>query len=338
MKIDDRLKEIGSQWTTTQLITPINIQDSYEDRMLLNWKPQYAEVEFDRLIDAYNDVLSHLDQYEFDENLSMHYIDKIRECIKYLEAFKNRDAKAITDIYGITDINFLFKHKSELSNICAQTLSYTYPTITFSADYAIGYLQSILDQRKLPYTCEGRDIIAKCTVQHKSNKVYVNHDALYGRNELRRLTEHEIGTHIVRAMGGKGKGYLFEKGFANYIELEEGLAVYSEVMAGYPEGLVRTYLRLVAVNLCVDNTFEDMYKKMCEQFPNINEQQIYDICFRIKRGLADFNDFGGYTKDRLYLTGYLKLKDFTKSKRVIERMRVDGKTNFDYYINNKEIK
>lgn len=331
MTLDDRLKEIGSQWSVTQLITPLNIQDSYEDRMLVNWVPQYADVEFDRLINAYDDVLNGLDNYEFNPDLREHYIAKIKECISYLTAFKTRDANQITQIHGTTGTDFLFNHSKQLDEICEQTLNYTAPTNTFTADYAHGYLQSVLDQRKLPYVCETRDMIAKVSVQHTTNKVYVNKTGLFGRNELRRLTEHEIGTHIVRALAGKDKGYLFEKGFADYIELEEGLAIYSEVATGHPEGLVRTYLRLVATNMCLDNTFEDMYKKMCAQFPNIDEKQIYDICFRIKRGLANFNDFGGYTKDRLYLTGYLKLMDMTKSKRKIEKIRLDGKTNFDYY-------
>ena len=331
MKLDDRLKELDGQWSVTRLITPINIQDSYEDRMLVNWVPQYKEVEFDRLLDAYNEVLENIDSYEFDEKLRIHYVAKINECLEYLTAFKDRDPMAITNIHGITDLGFLLKHKKRLDEICEQTINYTYPTNTYTPEYATGYLQSVLDQRHLPYSCETRDIIAKVTVQHSTNKVYINGSATYGRNELRRLTEHEIGTHIVRAMAGSEKGYLFKKGFAKYIELEEGLAIYSEVEAGYPEGLVRTYLRLVATNLCMENTFEDMYKKMCDQFPNIDKQQIYDICFRIKRGLANFNDFGGYTKDRLYITGYLKLCDMTRSKRKIEKIRLDGKTNFDYY-------
>lgn len=332
MKLDDRLKELGSQWNITQLITPLNIQDSYEDRMLINWVPQYKEVEFDRLLEAYNDILLNLDTYEFDSSLRIFYVDKIMECIKYLEAFRCRDSKAITAIHGDTDPEFLLKYNKQLAEICERTLNYTYPTNLYGPEYACGYLQSILDQKGIPYTCEARDIIAKAAVKHDSNKVYVNSGATYGRNELRRLAEHEIGTHIIRNLSGKDKGYLFEKGFADHIELEEGLAIYAEVASGHPEGLVRTYLRLVAANLCMENTFEDMYKEMCSRFPNIDSAQIYDICFRIKRGLKNFNDFGGYTKDRLYLTGYLKLHDLVgRSKKKVEKILHDGKTNFKYY-------
>ena len=176
-------------------------------------------------------------------------------------------------------------------------------------------------------------MIAKASVSHANHKVYVNKGGMYGRNELRRLAAHEIDTHITRSISGKERGsFLYEVGFANYIELEEGLAVFMEVAAGYPEGLARTYLRLVAANLCMGNTFEDMYKEMRSRFPNIDENQIYDICFRMKRGLKNFNDFGGYTKDRLYLTGYLKLYDLVgRSKKKVEKILHDGKTNFKYY-------
>lgn len=332
MKLDDRLKEIGSQWTVTQLITPINIQDSYEDRMLNNWKPQYEDVDFDRLLEAYNEILLNLSSYEYDTSFEIFYIDKIKECIQYLDAFKNRDAKKITAIHGTTDTDFLQKYSKQLGGICEQVLNYTYPENPYGPDYARGYLQSVLDQRRIPYSCETRNMITKASVKHNSNKVYINSSESFGRNELKRLAEHEIGSHIIRNMSGKDKGYLFEHGFAGYIELEEGLAIFNEVNAGYPEGLVRTYLRLVASNLCVDNTFEDMYKKMCTQFPNIDEKQIYDICFRIKRGLGDFNDYGGYTKDRLYLTGYLKLPELVgRSRKKVEKILHDGKTNFKYY-------
>ena len=333
MKLDNRLKEIGSQWNVTQLTTPLNIQDSYEDRMLTSWVPQYLDIDFEMLLDAYRDILLNIYTYEFDTSLQVFYVDKINEYIKYLEAFKERDAKAITAIHGDTEPEFLLRYNKQLEEICEKTLNYTSPTNLYGVEYASGYLQSILDQKNLPYTCEARDMIVKASVSHANHKVYVNKGGMYGRNELRRLAAHEIGTHITRSISGKERGsFLYEVGFANYIELEEGLAVFMEVAAGYPEGLARTYLRLVAANLCMENTFEDMYKEMRSRFPNIDENQIYDICFRMKRGLKNFNDFGGYTKDRLYLTGYLKLHDLVgRSKKKVEKILHDGKTNFKYY-------
>ena len=206
MKLDNRLKEIGSQWNVTQLTTPRNIQDSYEDRMLTSWVPQYLDIDFERLLDAYRDILLNIHTYEFDTSLQVFYVDKINEYIKYLEAFKERDAKAITAIHGDTEPEFLLRYNKQLEEICEKTLNYTSPTNLYGVEYASGYLQSILDQKNLPYTCEARDMIAKASVSHANHKVHVNKGGMYGRNELRRLAAHEIGAHITRSISGKERG------------------------------------------------------------------------------------------------------------------------------------
>ena len=75
----------------------------------------------------------------------------INEYIKYLEAFKERDAKAITAIHGDTEPEFLLRYNKQLEEICEKTLNYTSPTNLYGVEYASGYLQSILDQKNLPY-------------------------------------------------------------------------------------------------------------------------------------------------------------------------------------------
>lgn len=332
MRLDDRLKELSIQWSVSALINPINLRDMEEDTWLRTWKPQYTNIEFERLIDAYEDVVCHFDEYEFDRKLRDAYISKIRESLKYLYAFKDRDAVKITELHGTTDTILVSKHHDELLQISDQVINYSTPEPMCTSDYAKGYLQACIDTMEVPYIVEQRDIIARCAVAHKSQKVYVKQDTMYTHGEIKRLQLHELDVHVARAIAGKDAGGLFEIGFDNYIELEEGLAVYNEVSTGLKEGLVRTYVRMLACNMC-DNTFEDMVKKLIEQFPRL-ENLVYDTCFRIKRGLKDFNDYGGYTKDRLYLSGYLKVCDLLKEHPEInfKQLIESGKTNFEYWL------
>ena len=83
MRLDDRLKELSIQWSVSALINPINLRDMEEDTWLRTWKPQYTNIEFERLIGAYEDVVCHFDEYEFDRKLRDAYISNIRESLTY---------------------------------------------------------------------------------------------------------------------------------------------------------------------------------------------------------------------------------------------------------------
>lgn len=117
------------------------------------------------------------------------------------------------------------------------------------------------------------------------------------------LLQHEIGTHILTYVNGKAQPFQqLYAGLAGYDELQEGIAVLSEYLIG---GLTSTRLRLLAgrvkaaSNLIDGATFIDTFRELNKKF-DFAQRIAYIITARIYRG-------GGLTKDAVYLRGLMNI-------------------------------
>lgn len=117
------------------------------------------------------------------------------------------------------------------------------------------------------------------------------------------LLQHEIGTHILTYVNGKAQPFQqLYAGLAGYDELQEGIAVLSEYLIG---GLTSTRLRLLAgrvkaaSNLIDGATFIDTFRELNKKF-DFPQRIAYIITARIYRG-------GGLTKDAVYLRGLMNI-------------------------------
>jgi len=131
-------------------------------------------------------------------------------------------------------------------------------------------------------------------------------DFTFGPLDVISLLHHEIDGHVVRAENGFALGHEFlGLGVGNETELDEGIACLFEDRAG---GLVgRRYqelaARVVAVDLAQRADFNAVYDCVREAAPEIGEDLTYQMTLRVKRGLSDTAEPGGWTKDALYFTG-----------------------------------
>ena len=90
--------------------------------------------------------------------------------------------------------------------------------------------QSVLDQYSLNYKIElSKDTLTRMKVTSK-NKIIINaRTEKLTENQIKKLIAHEIETHAITYQNGNQQPYkIFNYGFANYIELQEGLAIYNQ--------------------------------------------------------------------------------------------------------------
>ncbi len=172
------------------------------------------------------------------------------------------------------------------------------------------------------------NIASKVTIKPMENTVYVKSDYKFFPAEVDRLKVHEISVHLFRAANGEFQEYeIFKRGFAGYLEAEEGLAVYFENMKGLCDSQqMKIYAgRLKAVELALNNSFSSTYETLRKWFP---EEIAYRLSARAKRGIADTSIAGALTKDIHYITGYRKVKKLLDSKNVIREL-FTGKIGLD---------
>jgi len=142
--------------------------------------------------------------------------------------------------------------------------------------------------------------------------------------------------NIARAENGKKQRYLlFSYGFPNYLETEEGLAVYNEKINDLlPNHILKHYAgRVIAVDLALKNSFSIVYNELLQYF---NKDIAWNLALRAKRGLADTSKKGGFSKDYLYLKGKYVVEDFVKKGGDVKELYV-GKIGVEHVPLMKEI-
>ena len=155
---------------------------------------------------------------------------------------------------------------------------------------------------------------AKLAVNSTRGEVYVDLSARFSENSIKRYLYHEIRTHVFRAENGKRQPLtIFLSGFPGYSETEEGLAVYNEYANGLldPETLRKYSARVIAASMVPHASFSEIFEEMLRYFP---PEKAYTITQRVKRGMIDTSLPGGYTKDYIYLSGFLKVRDFLQTQ------------------------
>lgn len=156
------------------------------------------------------------------------------------------------------------------------------------------------------------DIVAGLMVSN--GNLLVSEDICIRRTRLDALLHHEIGTHILTHYnGGRQALKQLGAGLAHYDELQEGLGVLSEYLAGNlsPRRLRTLAARVVAVRMLTDGAaFNDVFDAMREQY-GFGDRTAFTIAIRVFRG-------GGLTKDIVYLRGLRDLLAYLREGHPFE--------------------
>lgn len=139
---------------------------------------------------------------------------------------------------------------------------------------------------------------------------------------LSQVLAHEVETHVLRLENALQQPYeIFRNGFANYMETEEGLAIYNQGFKSEQLSLkdFTAAINYVKTYNILNKNFEDAASTYIESRAQAGEltPQVYENIFksilRVKRGIGDTSHVGGYAKDLVYFSGYKKISDFVES-------------------------
>ncbi|PNQ73004.1 DUF1704 domain-containing protein [Hanstruepera neustonica] len=169
------------------------------------------------------------------------------------------------------------------------------------------------------------NISAAAMVQNNSQTLLLRKNHKFSLNQLKVLTNHEIGVHMVTTFNAINQPLkIFSNGFPNNVETQEGLAVYSEYMSGCLtiERLKELAYRVIAVDtLNKGYNFSDTFDLLYNQY-KLNRNKAFTITLRVHRG-------GGFTKDHLYLSGINKVYKYAKEDGDLDIL-LTGKVSLEY--------
>jgi hypothetical protein len=165
----------------------------------------------------------------------------------------------------------------------------------------------------------------------KTKRVMVDPEVEVSAEKIRKTIVHEVGTHALRGHNGFETGYeVFGKpNLPSYLDDEEGLAMYNEEQYGLLRSidLKKRAAYVFAIYLSQNMSFRQIYDAVHALSPR---KSAFDVTFRIKRGLSDTSKPGCYSKDQVYLRGFLKLRRRLEKDVVGYKYMYAGKIPYKY--------
>jgi uncharacterized protein (TIGR02421 family) len=196
----------------------------------------------------------------------------------------------------------------------------------YSSEDAKAYFEQFIGMYHFPLKIGfSTSIAADAMVSNSTQTLLIKKNAKFSKNQMLTLANHEIGVHLVTTYNGLQQPLkIFSNGFPRNVETQEGLAVFSEYMSGALtlKRLKELAYRVMASDsLIKDYDFSDTFDLLHNQY-KLNREEAYTITLRAHRG-------GGFTKDRLYLSGLRKIYKRYRRADSMDTL-LTGKVAMDY--------
>jgi alpha-L-glutamate ligase-like protein/uncharacterized protein (TIGR02421 family) len=167
-----------------------------------------------------------------------------------------------------------------------------------------------------------RALVADCTVGWK--RIYLREGAFFSEEHAHSLIAHEIETHILTSENGAQQPYyLFRRGFANYLDTQEGLAVYNQnrVLSPHHEKRNGPARSILAVGYAAEHSFVDT-RRYLEAELHYTPQKALTKAIELKRGLNDASEPGCFTKGIVYFRGWQAIEQFAAAGGDLRRLYI----------------
>jgi alpha-L-glutamate ligase-like protein len=179
-------------------------------------------------------------------------------------------------------------------------------------------------------------IVADCSVS-KNRIIFIKESAKFQEYRVNKLIAHEIETHVLTAENGKKQPYqIFQNGTANYLETQEGLAIYNQELALhiYPNNYFAAG-PMYNAHLAINNSFTDAVEILRRE--GMSRNYAITCILKSKRGMNDTSKLGGIAKQAIYFRGAQKIDKFVKAGGKLEDLYI-GKISIDELDTFKQIK
>ncbi|NNF02082.1 MAG: flavohemoglobin expression-modulating QEGLA motif protein [Bacteroidia bacterium] len=199
------------------------------------------------------------------------------------------------------------------------------PYIPF--DSAVEAFKAALEHYGIEAKIEFSDrVISQVMVLNSKRTILFRPDAKFTAKDVHALIEHEIGVHMVTTQNSAIQNLkVFNLGLPVNTETQEGLAILAEYLSGNItlKRLKKLAHRVVIVDMmCSGANFIECFNNLHHQH-DVPANDAFTIVTRAFRG-------GGFTKDYLYLSGFVKILKLWNEETSLDPLLV-GKTSLDSY-------
>ncbi|MBK5253889.1 MAG: flavohemoglobin expression-modulating QEGLA motif protein [Peptostreptococcaceae bacterium] len=170
-----------------------------------------------------------------------------------------------------------------------------------------------------------KNMAARIMVNSAKKTLVINDKAEFNKNDIKLLSQHELGIHMLTTMNASNQPLKFlSLGTPNNVETQEGVAVLAEFLTGtmHINRLKDLAYRVIAVNKVIKgDSFREIFEYFMEEH-DFDRDKAFNLTARVLRG-------GGFTKDYLYLKGFIKIYNYFISGKSMQEFLI-GKTSIEY--------
>ena len=328
--IDQELVNVDNKLKLLFHLRPTNLETE-KGKFLENfsYNPQftYPEIKFDPI-----DLKQRLSNIETDESpLGTIFKEKKEELVKKIELIERVDHEEFTEksvaLFGRPDDKTI----QEAENLLLEAGKFdSKDKEDVSCEEAKNEFEKVFKKYRLNnWKVKIKDEMVTNCIAGKNNRLFVRRGSTFSEKSIKDLIVHEIETHILTAEKGKNQPYeIFNRGLANYLITQEGLATYN-VTTQNKEGIKNRYKSLaliLATDVAMNASFVETFEKILSL--GIPIDQALRISLKVKRGLSDTSKKGAFTKDIIYYKGYREVQNFVENGGKIKDLYV-GKLNLN---------
>lgn len=330
--VDKQLYKLAKNFELLSFVNPLNLNKEEKNFFKNN----------ERVNPSFSYRPIHIDPYKVKRQLYEIDIDKIQDGTihKLYEAVINSYADKTDLLANLGKKRFLFnslRYFGRPSEQDIQNAKFLLSLPPIKGDHKIHKKLYVDDAKKAfetsfkSYGFEGKiginkDMASDVMVINSKKKVLIRHDAEFTPKELNYLVHHEIGVHMVTTMNSLEQPLkVFNLGLPINTRTQEGLAVLAEYLSGnITLKRLRTLgLRVIAIDMmCNGADFKESYHHLLSTYRE-DKKYLFNLVARVYRG-------GGFTKDYLYLAGFVEIYKGWRQGYDLTPLLV-GKTSLKYY-------
>lgn len=148
----------------------------------------------------------------------------------------------------------------------------------------------------------------------KEKSILIRENATFSSQRIKGTIAHEIETHVLTSVNGKTQPYkIFQRGLADYLLTEEGLAIYNQNRV-QPLPIAKTYWpasSTIGVAQSLKGSFIETVNELIKL--GFDKSRAQRVALKTKRGLTDTSEPGGFTREIVYFKGHKMILEFLEN-------------------------
>lgn len=323
-------KHLDRAARSMRVLTSVNWNPAMKAAFLKRGKmpaPDYAPVPTDKARDHIDDARKLIDGDHVISQWLMRLSDTLTSTVRLIETRGTPEFFAhSTALYGRPTRLMLDRQTMVLD--LAKHMDASLEDLDFQRLVVEGtekYLTDVQFARRLRgrldrhFETDAPEVVISPTVSAKaaasSKRIRIRQGASFTERDVEQLLHHEALIHTATALNGRAqKNFpILGRGHAGTTEIQEGLAVFAEMITGSmdPRRFKRLSGRVLAIQMAVEGAdFKEVFDFFVER--NDDPQQSYENARRVFRG-GVISGGAPFTKDMVYLNGLLRVHNFMRT-------------------------